>query len=46
MIDWLKNALSTVYTKDGLIGIAVVAALLAGVVFLLWFLKIDPSVYF
>lgn len=45
MVEWLKSALATVYSKDGLIGIAVIVALIAGVIALLWYLSIDPTQY-
>lgn len=33
-MDWLKSALATVYTRDGLVGIVVVAAIIGAALYL------------
>lgn len=33
-MDWLKQALATVYSKDGLVGIVVVAAIIGAALWL------------
>lgn len=46
MIDWLKSALATVYSKDGLIGVAAIVVLLLVVVVVIWYLGIDVTGFF
>jgi hypothetical protein len=41
VVEWLKNALGTVYSKDGLLGIAVVVALILGALVTFEWLSVD-----
>jgi hypothetical protein len=41
MIAWLQKALGTVYSKDGLLGIAVVVALILGALVTFEWLSVD-----
>lgn len=42
-MEWLKKALATVYSKDGLVGVAVVVGLAVGALVAITYFAITPA---